>query len=162
MELAAKHDTEKISAFLYRHHKIRHLEIMWKPLPDWERYAKYSVVFSPGREIRMGCWYKRCGIRNPTYRCGTSNDSRQIWGRRLNTGSARNYSDSPYALRYSKLCDLHGQIACLYHCKKCRYWSSWFPRLFRTATARKQRDLVFPLCKTCTLPALPFGVNKVG
>ena len=49
MELAANIDTEKYQPFYIGITKSGIWKLCEKPCLDWERYAKYSVVFSPGR-----------------------------------------------------------------------------------------------------------------
>lgn len=49
MELAANMDTEKYQPFYIGITKSGIWKLCEKPCLDWERYAKYSVVFSPGR-----------------------------------------------------------------------------------------------------------------
>ena len=49
MELAANIDTKKYQPFYIGITKSGVWKLCEKPCLDWERYAKYPVVFSPGR-----------------------------------------------------------------------------------------------------------------
>ena len=52
MELAANIDTEKYQPFYIGITKTGVWKLCEKPCLDWERYAEYTVVFSPGRNTQ--------------------------------------------------------------------------------------------------------------